>query len=163
MVGATWLIWMLALACIGFVIVLVWVSASRALTHLEAILLQLVILVTGVWASYLFSQRSAEAAAERAKAAAEQLVKARARSAFRRVKSLYGGLFYVKSIIDKQRNLGRESESQVIEVIEAVVDQHVSTVEDAMGDWRDMVPDEVKDLEHQVGVQGVSETEDFKR
>ena len=79
----------LAVVCVAFAILVVLVSSTRPLTPLEATLLQVVILGTGLSASYLFSQRAA-------RVAAEQLMKPHARSAFRRVKSLYTGLFYLK-------------------------------------------------------------------
>ena len=146
----------LALACVAFVILLVRVSSNRPLTPLESILLQIVILGTGVSGSYLFSQRSA-------KAAAEQVVRPYARSAFRRVKSLYSGLFYLKALMDRHHESDTESASQIVQVIEAVVDQQVNTVADAMADWRDLVPEDVADLERQLGEHERGELEDLRR
>ena len=153
---AMWPIALLIIACVAFVILLVWVSSRRPLTPLESILLQVVILGTGLSASYLFNQRSS-------RKAAEQLVKPHARSAFRRVKSMYSGLFYLKRLIDRQKGPNSEAASQVVEVIEAVVDQQVTTVADAMEDWRDIVPEEVANLERQLGKQEGVELEDLRR
>ena len=108
-----WLIAALACLCGAFVIAFLYVSSQDALSPLEAVLFQIVILATGVGASYLFSQRSA-------RAEAEQLVKPHARSAFRRVMSLYSGLFYLKTVIDERPN--SEDAGRVVEIIEAVVD-----------------------------------------
>ncbi len=145
-----------AIVCIAFMIILVLVSSGRQLTPLEAVLLQIVTVGAGVVASYFFSQRSA-------RTAAEQLMKPHARSAFRRVKSLYSGLFYLKRVIDLHKGRDAEAPSQVVKVIEAVVDQHVNTVIDALEDWRDLVPKEVKDLERQFIEHESVETEDLKR
>ena len=130
----------LAAACIALAVFVVITSSKRALTSLEATLLQVVILGTGVWSTYLFSQKAARMAA-----------KPHARSAFRRVTSLYAGLFYLKKVIDLHRVRETEAPTQVVAVIEAVVDQQVNTVADALEDWRDIVPEEVADLERQLG------------
>lgn len=155
-IGAMWPIVTLAVVCVALVIILVCVSSSRSLTPLEAILLQIVILVTGLSASYLFSQRSA-------RVAAEQLVKPHARSAFRRLMSLYSGLFYLKKLIERHREPDAEAESQVVEAIEAVVNLQVNTVEDALEDWRDIVPDEVANIERRLGEHERAELEDLRR
>ena len=146
----------LAVTCVALVIFVVVVSSRRPLTSLETTLLQIVILGTGLSATYLFSQRSA-------KVAAEQLVKPHARSAFRRVKSLYSGQFYLKRLIDQHREPNAEAASQVVEVIEAVIDQQLTTVADALEDWRDIVPEEVADLERQLGEHVRVELEDLRR
>ena len=151
-----WLILILAVACVAFVILVVVVSSGRPLTSVEAVFIQLVILGTGLSASYLFSQKSA-------KVTAEQLVKPHARSAFRRVKSLYSGLFYMKRLIDLHRGGNPEVASQVVEVIEAVLDQQVNAVADAMEDWRDLDPEEVERLERQIGKHEEVELEDLRR
>ena len=156
LVRAIWLIAVLVFACVVLTILLVYVSSGRPLTPLESILLEIVILGTGVWASYLFSQRSA-------RIAAQQLVKPHARSAFRRVKSLYSGLFYLKRLIDLHKEPNAEASNQVVKVIEAVVDQQVYTVADALEDWRDIVPKEVADLERQLEKQETVELEDLRR
>ena len=54
----------LSLASVGFVVFLLFVSFNRSLTSLELVLLEILILGTGVSASYLFAQRSAKLAAE---------------------------------------------------------------------------------------------------
>ena len=138
---------LLAIACVALVIFVVRVSSRRLLTPLESTLLQVVILATGVSASYLFSQRSA-------RVAAEQIVKPHARSAFRRVKNLYSGLFQMKGLIDRHHEKPSEQDSsQVVDIIEAMVNLQVITVSDAMDDWREFVPEEVADLERQLGGQ----------
>ncbi len=152
-----------AIVSLAFVICLVYVSSERQLTPLEAILIQIVILGAGVFASYLISQRFARTAAEQARAAAEHLMMGHARSAFRRVKSLYSGLFYLKRVIERHKGPDPKAQSQEVAVIEAVVDQHINTVLDALEDWRDLVPKEVEDLEQQFIKHESVETEDLGR
>lgn len=146
----------LGILCVALVTFAVVVSSTRALTPLEATLLQIVILGTGLSATYLFSQRSA-------RQAAEQVVKPHARSAFRRVKSLYSGLFYLKGLIDQQGAPNAQSARQLVEKIEVVVDQQITTVADALEDWRDIVPEEVAALERQLENQVSVEVEDLRR
>ena len=146
----------LAGACAYLVFLLVQVSSERPLTPLESTLFQIVILLTAIAASYVFSQRSA-------RAAAEQLVKPHARSAFRRVKNMYSGLFYLKAIIDQSKRSQTAASSSVVKVIEAVIDQQVNTVVDALEDWRDIVPEEVEDLERRADEHERAEMEDLRR
>ena len=146
----------LAATSVVLAVLLVIVSSGRPLTSLEGTLLQIVILGTGVSASYLFSQRAT-------RASAEQLVKPHARSAFRRVKSLYSGLFLIKGLIGQHKETNAKTASQVVEIVEAVVDLQVNTVADALEDWRDIVPEEVANLEKQLGQHVGDELEDLRQ
>ena len=146
------IIGILAAACIALASFVILESSKRALTSLEATLLQIVILATGVSSSYLFSQKAARVAA-----------KPHARSAFRRVTSLYSGLFYIKRHIDRHRQSDAKDTSELVAVIEAVVDQQVNTVEDALEDWRDIVPEEVAGLEESLEKHARVELEDLRR
>ena len=139
-------------ACAALVAFVVIISSERPLTPLEATLLQVVILSTGLIASFLSSQKVAKKA-----------TKPHVRSAFRRVKSLYFGLFYLKSVIDEHKQSKVKSISQTVQVVEAVVDQQVSTVIDAMEDWREINPKDVDDLEEQLRHSKRIETEDLRR
>lgn len=141
-----------AAACVGLAIFVVITSSKRALTSLEATLLQVVILGTGVSSTYFFSQTAARMAA-----------KPHARSAFLRVASLYSGLFYIKRHIDRHRQSGSEAGSETIAVIEAVIDQHVRTVEHALEDWREIIPEEVAVLEKNLAKDTRVELEDLRR
>ena len=77
--------------------------------------------------------------------------------------SLYSGLFYLKKLIERHREPDAEAESQVVEAIEAVVNLQVNTVEDALEDWRDIVPDEVENIERRLGEYERAELEDLRR
>ena len=142
--------------CGVFVFLLVDTSTKRTLTTLESTLFQILILGTGVAASYRFSQSSA-------KVAAEQLIKPHARSAFRRMNNLYGSLFDVKRIIRLHKESKGTNPNHVIEIVEAIVDQQVKTVVDAMEDWRDIIPEDVADIERQLQGHDITETETLRR
>ena len=141
-----------AAACIALASFAILESSKRALTSLEATSLQVFILVTGVLSSYLFSQKAARMAA-----------RPQARSAFRRVQNLYAGLFYVKNLISEQKYTSPKDASHVVEIIEAVVDQQVTTVVDALEDWRDIIPEDVAELEERVRQGTKVELEDLRR
>ena len=141
-----------AAACIALVTVTVLISSERSLTSLEATLLQILIVITSVSSSYLFSQKAAKMAA-----------KPHARSAFLRVTSLYSGLFYIKRNIDRHRLSGSRVASEVVAIIEAAVDQQVNTAEHALQDWREIIPEEVADFEEKLRESSRDELEDLRR
>ena len=143
----------LTFVCVAFVATLVIVSSIRELNPLESILLQVLILGTGVWATYLISQQSAVNTAR-------DLLKPSARSAFRRAISLYRGLYSMKEIIGQSRNNSQHAAEQVVDLIEVVVNLQINTAEDALEDWRDLVPDEVADLESALRKQQRIQVED---
>lgn len=117
------------------------VSAHRQLTALESTLLQGFSLLAGLAGSYLFGTLSATASAR-------QLIRPHARSAFRRVLSLYQGLSRLAAQIDRAR-AAEPLDRQVTpyHILEAMVEQQILTVDDAVEDWRDLVPEEVEELE----------------
>ena len=130
----------LSIICVVFVATLVVVSSNRSLSPLESILLQVLALGTGVWASYLFSQQSA------AKAARE-MMKPYARSAFRRATNLYFGLTFIMELIGQNKGESEQTSRHLVDLIEVAVNQQLYTASDALEDWRDIVPEEVADLE----------------
>ena len=136
---------------LSLVIVLVLVASSRPLQHLEAVLLELVILSSGVVASYLIGRRATKLA-----------VKPQASSALLRIVNLYSGLFYIKNVINRRETTDANT-AHVIDIIEAVVDQQVRTVADAMEDWRAIIPEDVDELKRQLTERDPRELEDLKR
>ena len=48
-------------------------------------------------------------------------------------------------------------------MIEAVVDQQIYTVADALEDWRELIPEEVADIERLLGEHESDELEDLRR
>ena len=64
-----------------------------------------------------------------------------ARSAFRRLISLYNGLSRVARAI-----AGTEDDAVKLKIIEAIVVEQISTADDALADWEDVVPEAVAEI-----------------
>lgn len=132
-----WLPIILICAAFIFAAVSVIVASQRPLTSLENTLLQAVSLGLGLIGSFLFGKQSATDAAK-------QIIKPHARSAFRRLISLYESLSRVGVEIENSR--GNQSEGITIARMEAIVVEQLATADDALEDWRDIVPEEVEEL-----------------
>ncbi len=118
----------------------VYIASQRALSDLEGALLQAFVLLSGLAGSFLFGKQSA-------KEAAREIIKPHARSAFRRLMSLYESLSRVGSEIQHYRNLeGNGNSGITIAKLEAIVIEQLATADDALEDWRDIVPEDVKEL-----------------
>lgn len=122
----------------------VYVASIRTLTGLENTLLQAVALVFGLLGSFLFGRQST-------RDAAKEILKPHARSAFRRLISLYESLSRVALEIENSKN-NKESNSEKIALakLEAIVIEQLATADDALEDWRDIVPDEVAELRNRL-------------
>ena len=135
-----WVYWgviiLLAVITVGLSISLIFVAQSRPLTPLEGVLFQLVILAAGLSASYMIGKNAAMEAAR-------GLILPHARSAFRRVLSLYASLDNLSGMIEGMR---RDAPDHRLDVIHAIVDGQIYTGEDALEDWRDIIPDDVDDM-----------------
>jgi hypothetical protein len=132
---------LIALSIIG-ASVLSWAATQRQLTSVEAVLLQAFSLGSGLLASFVFGQLSAEQAGR-------DLIRHHAKSAFRRVLSLYRSLSRLAAIIEaeKENTTARAASSRAtLEKLEAIVIEQISTADDALADWSDICPDEVKEL-----------------
>jgi hypothetical protein len=143
----------------GLVAIAVVVSAGtvitamdRALTTLELTLFQVISLSLGLTGSYVFGRYSAHAAAR-------DVIRPHARSAFRRVLSLYGALQRYAVAVEERRavltEISRNHDGSVpiqhvetaLALLSAQVIEQIGTAGDAMEDWRDLVPDEVEKIE----------------
>ena len=143
----------LLLVCTVLVVLFIDASTKRPLTTLESALFQVVILGTGVTASYFISQRST-------KVAAEQLIKTScAPLLFDVCTILYSSLFYMKRIIRYHKESRAKPPDQIIEIVEVIIDQQVNTVVDSMDDWRDIIPEDVADIEQRLREHDTTETE----
>lgn len=119
------------------------ISAERTLTSLESTLLQAFSLVSGLIGSFYFGKRSATDAAK-------EIIKPHARSAFRRLISLYESLSRVAYEIQNSKQ--NQSTEITIAKMEAIVVEQIATADDALEDWRDLVPEEVEELRSKLGV-----------
>jgi hypothetical protein len=137
---------------IAVAVYVVIVSGQRQLSQLEFALFQIIEVALTLVGAFFVGQRSASAAAG-------DVVRPHARSAFRRLTSLYEGLGRLSNSIAERRefiarvaNRNRASvdiahvESQ-LDILAVQVTAEIATANDAMEDWRDLVPDEVARLE----------------
>ena len=114
-----------------------YVSTIRTLTGLEWMIVQIFALVVGLFGSFIFGRQSATKAGR-------EIIKPHARSAFRRLLSLYMSISRVANIIAMSKN--SEDSHGTLEKIEVIVIEQLATADDALEDWRDIVPEEVDEL-----------------
>ena len=105
----------------------------RSMSPVENTLFQVLISATGLLGSYIFGKNSARAGAL-----------PHARAAFRRVFALYSSLYRLSDRIEELKNEGPDHR---LDLVQALVNEHIATGQDAIEDWRDIVPDEVKEIE----------------
>lgn len=118
----------------------IYIGSIRTLTSFEGVLFQFLILASGLLSSYIFGKQSA-------KEAAKEIIKPHARSAFRRLISLYGGLSRIANLIADTPECKSEKENELlIAKIKEIVISQISTADDALKDWEDVVPEEVEEL-----------------
>jgi hypothetical protein len=113
-------------ASIGGAILFAYVATTRTLTNLESFLLQIFTWGTGLIGSFIFGRQSA-------RDAARDMIKPHARSAFRRLFSLYQSLYRVAVIIDSSQNSESPEGHQVILAkLEVIVVEQLATEDDAL-------------------------------
>lgn len=128
-------------------------------------LLQAMTLFFTVWASVRLGEKHA------AEAAKESL-RPQATVAFRRVKQLFAALGRQRDAIDDEvrrlERLRRSENPDVIEIEHALtalmtvrylVTEQISTADDAVADWRDIIPDEVEAIKRAAEGQGLEVNE----
>ena len=117
-----------------------YVATTRPLTGLESVLLQSFSLLAGLGGSFIFGRQSASEVAR-------EIIKPHARSAFRRLLSLYQSLSRVATTIESVQSVESPEYPVVIAKVEAIVIEQIATADDALEDWRDIVPEDVKELD----------------
>ena len=118
-------------------VLLVSLSAFRNVSPVEIALFQILILGLGLFGSYTFGRKSAWEGAREA-------IRPHARAAFRRVLAQYNSLYRLSARIEEFK---RESPDHRLDLIQALVHEQIATGKDAMEDWRDIVPEEVEEVE----------------
>ena len=78
------------------------------------------------------------------------MVEPHARSAFRRLISLYQSLSRVATIIEEEGN----GDATKIEIVKAIVIEQIATANDALADWHDIVPESVEELRSGMQIDG---------
>lgn len=130
---------LLILLALAIASLFVYIATQRELTTLENVLLQIFTLASGTYGSYVLGKESA-------KEAAKELVKPHARSAFRRLISLYRSLSRLAETIQLSKANGSENNNLVLDKLEYIVIEQIATADDALEDWRDIVPEDVEEL-----------------
>ena len=127
----------LALVCAGVVAAMIIVSSGRTLSSLEEILFQVVILGTGISASWRIGRSSSMSVAQ-------ETMRLHARPAFRTVLTLYESL----SRLSLQIHLyNEERPDSRLETVESIVNEQIGIGLSALEDWRDIVPEDVAEIE----------------
>lgn len=126
------------------------------MTQRETVLFQIIEVALTLYGAFFVGQKSA-------RAAASEVVRPHVRSAFRRLLSLYQALGRLQSSIDDRRSFldGNSKKGMVdlvhvgqqLDILAVQVVADLATADDAMEDWRDLVPDEVAKIEEAAGVR----------
>lgn len=118
-------------------IVFVGLQFVRDVSPVENAMFQVIVSGIGLIGSYIFGQYSA-------RQGAIDIVKPHARASFRRVTALYKSLYHLSERIEE---LKEENFDHRLELIQALVNEQIRTGQDAIDDWRDIVPEEVAEIE----------------
>ena len=114
------------------------------LTDLENVLLQIIFLAIGCSVSFFVGKKSVEKAAK-------EIIKPHARSAFRRLVSLYESLSRASTEIQSLDNSESLEDYRVaFAKLDAIVTEQLTTADDALEDWRDVVPEDVEELKQKL-------------
>ena len=146
---AQWIVLaVIVLGSLGLVSFFVYLTATRTLTKLEITLLQFIFLaiglVIGFGVSFLVRQASVEKAVK-------ETVKPHARSAFRRLTSLYGSLLRASTVLRTLNASPSPDDYQIIfSKLDAIVTEQLNTADDALEDWRDIDPENVDELKQKL-------------
>ena len=127
---------------VGIIVLLsvVDIAAARDLSGLESVLLQIMSLAIGSGVSFYIGRQSAQSAAR-------EIIKPHARSAFRRLVSLYRSLQRAATTIEAAQGLEADENREVtLAKLEVIVSAQLTTADDALEDWRDIVPEDVNEI-----------------
>lgn len=116
-------------------------SMKEPLTPIEAAYSHGLALLLGIAGSFWGGSLST-------KNAAKEIVRPTARSGFRRVRSIYMGLSRIAQDVESLKLADSENHTNLIAVgrIQSTVEAFLVTADDAMEEWRDIVPEDVKEL-----------------
>ena len=121
-----------------------YVATTRKLTNLEGFIWQFLSLFIGLIGSFLFGRQSA-------KEAAREIIRPHARSAFRRLLSLYGGISQVARILDSSEQAESLDDYKLLLArLEGNVFWQLATADNALEDWRDIVPEDIDELYQEI-------------
>ena len=125
-----------------------YTATQRALTEIEAIVFQILTLLAGIGGSYIFGRKTS-------KESIRETIEPHARSAFRRLISLYRSISHVATIIESEEP---RDDASKIDIIRAIVVEQIATADDALADWQDVVPEAVKEMRKEMRIAEGGET-----
>ena len=144
----------LVLVSLALASLTVYVGTLRPPNTLAAAILQAGTILSGTFTAWVFARASVQSAAR-------ELIRPHARSAFRRVRNIYQALGRLLRELDRQSlvlfdlrtegspndTIGYEYVDMTMQHLKQLVIAQVSTVDDALADWRDLVPEDVRQIE----------------
>jgi hypothetical protein len=143
---------LIVFACAVSVIYIHKASGPVRLTDLENALFQVISLGIGILGSFLLGGATA-------KENAMNIVRPHAKSAFRRVLSLYASLFRLRGTMEgiMRRLDGNPEAMTALERLRDVVNEQIETSAGTLDDWEDLVPDEVAKLKEKLSALQASQ------
>ena len=130
---------LIAISLIGFC-TFAYVATDRSLTALEGVFLQAFSVLTGFAGTFMAGRQSA-------RNAARDVVRPHARSAFRRLVSQYQSLHRMATLIASSQSSDLPNQCrQVLGRLEEIAVAQINASGDALADWEDLVPDDVREL-----------------
>ena len=129
---------------IGVSAFVAYTETTRTLSGVESVLWQIFALVAGLTGSFIAGKQTA-------REAASEIIKPHARSAFRRLISLYNGLSRAANAIESSQSSKSDEDYQVLLArLEEIVTAQLTTADDALDDWNDLVPEDVAELKQKL-------------
>lgn len=128
----------------------VFVASSRQLTPLESALFQILALAAGISGSFIFGRIAAMKASR-------DIIRPHARAAFRRVLFLRRSLIRLSVRIETMQD---ERYDHRLDLIHAVVNEQADVSQDALDDWRDVIPHGIADMGNMDAAPGAEDNAD---
>lgn len=132
-----WPVLFVGMSVVGF-LAFAYFATTRTLTALESVFLQGYSVTIGFIGTFLFGRRSA-------RDTARDMIKPHARSAFRRLLSLYQSLYRMAAIVSRDPAT-TEDFRVVLAQIRVIADEQLRAADDALADWQDIVPEDLDEL-----------------
>ena len=130
---------LLVIISIAVAIFAIIVSAIREFTPLENSLIWVFGLAAALAGSYMFAKQSS-------RKTVFDIIKPHARPAFRRLLWLYKSLSRLAYAINEAQEAKQCENDNILTKLEAMVTEQIATVDDALEDWRDIIPDDVEEI-----------------
>lgn len=125
---------LLLLFSIGISIILAYTATQRTLSGLESMLWQIFVFAGGLAGSFIFGRQSA-------REAAREMIKPHARSAFRRLLSLYQSLRRAANAIESAQQADSDEDHKVaFAKLEIIVIEQLAATDDALEEQPQMMP-----------------------